>query len=248
MKRLWLIGTMLLLLGACKALKTDFDNTTANTTPELLAGAQAAQSSWNTLNLRGVVMANFEDSSQRISTNIRIESQKQIWINASMIVPIGRAKIDTSGVAFYEVLGKSYYQGDFSAIQKILGVNLGYQALENSLLGRPFLPELLLNARLSKHKSGYQLKARQGKLEFVCRYNQDFLLQYQHVYIGKQQLEVNYFDYQKKSNQWLPMKVNFQAQSHFEQSSLEFNFRNVVVDPPLRFPFQIPKNYTPITP
>jgi hypothetical protein len=68
------------------------------------------------------------------------------------------------------------------------------------------------------------------------------------VYIGKQQLEVNYFDYQKKSNQWLPMKVNFQVQSHFEQSSLEFNFRNVVVDPPLRFPFQIPKNYTPITP
>jgi len=246
MKRLWFIA--ILLLGACKSFKTDFDKTIANSTPELLANAQSAQSSWKTLNLRGAVMANFENSSQRISTNIRIESQKQIWINASMIVPIGRAKIDTSGVAFYEVLGKSYYQGDFSAIQKILGVNLGYQALENSLLGRPFLPELLPNARLTKNKLGYQLKVRQGKLEFVCRYNQDFLLQYQHVYIGKQQLEVNYSDYQKKSNHWLPMKVNFQSQSRLNQSSLEFDFRNAVVDPPLRFPFQIPKNFTPIKP
>ena len=248
MKRLWYVGTMLFLVGACKSFKTDFGNTTANTTSELLVNTQAAQSSWTTLNLRGAVMANFEDSSQRISTNIRIESQKQIWINASMIVPIGRAKIDTSGVAFYEVLGKSYYQGDFSAIQKILGVNLGYQALENGLLGRPFLPELLLNARLTKNKSGYQLKVRQGKLEFVCRYNQDFLLHHQHMYIGKQQLEVNYSDYQKKSNHWLPMKVNFQAQSRLNQSSLEFNFRNAVIDPPLRFPFQIPKNFTPIKP
>lgn len=246
MRRLWFVG--LLLLGACKPLKTDTGATTANSTTELLGKADATHVPWNTLNFRGHVVAQTGDTRQRISTNIRIQSQKQIWINASMIVPLGRAKIDTTGVSFYETIGKSYFQGDFTAIEKLLGIRLGYQALENGLLGRPLLPELLANARLNKRDGGYLLKARRGKLEFVCKYGTDFLLQQQQLRIGKQELVVSYSNHQKTANLWLPMQVNFKAQSPQQEASLSFGFRNAVVDAPLRFPFQIPKDFTPIAP
>ena len=246
MRRLWFV--VLLLFGACKSLKTDAGTMSANSTSELLKSAESTSAPWNTLNLRGHVVAKTDDNRQRISTNIRVESQKQIWINASMIVPLGRAKIDTAGVAFYEVLGKSYFEGDFTAIQNLLGITLKYQALENGLLGRPLLPELLPKARLSKRNGEYELKAKQGKLEFLCTYGQDFLLRQQQVRIGKKQLIVSYADYQKTNDMRLPMEVIFDAQSPQNQASLAFYFRNVVVDAPLRFPFQIPKDFTPLSP
>lgn len=244
MRRLWFV--VLLLLGACKPLKTDTSIKTPGTTSELIGSVKATHTPWTTLNLRGHVVAQKGDTRQRISTNIRIESQKQIWINASMVVPLGRAKIDTKGVAFYEVLGKSYFEGDFTAIQNLLGVELKFQALENGLLGRPLLPELLPKARLSKRNGEYELKTKQGKLEFVCTYGQDFLLRQQQVRIGKQQLVVSYADYQSSNDLTLPMEVVFDVQSPQDQASLAFGFRNVVVDAPLRFPFRIPKDFTPL--
>ena len=246
MRRLWFV--VLLLFGACKSLKTDASMMTANSTSELLKSAESTSAPWNTLNFRGHVVAKTNDNRQRISTNIRVESQNQIWINASMIVPLGRAKIDTAGVAFYEVLGKSYFEGDFTAIQNLLGIALKYQALENGLLGRPLLPEMLPKARLSKRNGEYQLKVKQGKLEFVCTYGQDFLLRQQQVRIDKKQLIVSYADYQKTNDLRLPMGVIFDAQSPQNQASVSFHFRNVVVDAPLRFPFQIPKDFTPLSP
>ena len=89
------------------------------------------------MDLRGSLTARQGDISQRITTTVRISANELIWLNAAVIVPLGRAKIDQSGVAFYEQIGKTFFEGDFSAIEKTLGLTLDYTKSKTACGGFP---------------------------------------------------------------------------------------------------------------
>ena len=103
MRRVLFLGMITLTVNSCGVLRpkptSDIKVTNAK---DLIEQIQTTQSSWNTLDMRGSVTALQGDASQRISTSIRIRANELIWVNAAMIVPVGRAKIDKTGVSFYE--------------------------------------------------------------------------------------------------------------------------------------------------
>ncbi|MEC7659507.1 MAG: DUF4292 domain-containing protein, partial [Bacteroidota bacterium] len=138
MRRVLFLGMIALTVNSCGVLRpkptSDIKVTNAK---DLIEQIQTTQPSWNTLDMRGSVTALQGDASQRISTSIRIRANELIWVNAAMIVPVGRAKIDKTGVSFYEQIGKTFFEGDFSAIEDALGFSLNYAQIENSLRAVP---------------------------------------------------------------------------------------------------------------
>ncbi|MGB1434041.1 MAG: DUF4292 domain-containing protein, partial [Flavobacteriaceae bacterium] len=213
-------------------------------TKELLEQTQLTQPTWETLDLRGSLTARQGDISQRITTTIRISANKLIWLNAAVIVPLGRVKIDQNGVAFYEQIGKTFFEGDFSAIEKMLGLALGYTQIENSLRGVPVIATTARKARFASIKDGYVLKSRQGNLRLSNTYNQQFLMTKQLLTLGKQRLVIHYDDYQQISGQWIPMQISYEGQAKGETVQLEFAFRKAEINSEIRTPFSIPKSYT----
>ena len=117
MRRALFFGTILLIINSCGVLRPKPTGTiSVSNTKELLKQIQSTQPTWKTLDLRGSLTARQGNNSQRINTTIRVSANKLIWLNAAVIVPLGRAKIDQSGVAFYEQIGKTFFEGEFSAV------------------------------------------------------------------------------------------------------------------------------------
>ena len=238
---------ILLIINGCGVLRPKPTNTlSVSSAKELLKQTQLTQPSWETLDLRGSLTARQGDISQRITTTVRISANELIWLNAAVIVPLGRAKIDQSGVAFYEQIGKTFFEGDFSAIEKTLGLALDYTQIENSLRGIPVFATTARKARFASIKDGYVLKSRQGNLRLSNTYNQQFLMTKQLLTLGQQRLVIDYDDYQQVSGQWIPMQVRFEGQAKGETVQLEFAFRKAEVNSEIRTPFSIPKSYTRI--
>ena len=117
MRRFLFLGMIVLIVNSCGVLRpkptSDIKDENAK---KLIDQIQTTQPSWKTLDMRGSVTALQGDASQRITTSIRIRTNELIWVNAAIIVPVGRAKIDKTGVSFYEQIGKTFFEGDFSAI------------------------------------------------------------------------------------------------------------------------------------
>ena len=247
MRRALFFGMTLLIINACGVLRPKPSSTLRiSSAKELLKQTQLTQPTWKTLDLRGSLTARQGDVSQRISTTIRMRANELIWINAAVIVPIGRAKIDQSGVAFYEQIGKTFFEGDFSIIEKTLGLALGYTQIENSLRGVPVFATTARKARFASIKNGYVLKSRQGNLRLSNTYNQQFLMTKQLLTLGQQRLVIHYDDYRQVSGQWIPMQVRYEGQAKGETAQLAFAFRKAEINSEIRTPFSIPKSYTRI--
>jgi len=247
MRRALFFGMILLIINGCSVLRPKPTSTlSVSNTKELLKQTQLTQPTWKTLDLRGSLTARQGDISQRITTSVRISANELIWLNAAVIVPLGRAKIDQDGVAFYEQIGKTFFEGDFSAIEKTLGLALGYTQIENSLRGIPVFATTARKARFASIKDGYVLKSRQGNLRLSNTYNQQFLMTKQLLTLGKQRLVIHYDDYQQVSGQWIPMQVRYEGQAKGETVQLEFAFRKAEINSEIRTPFSIPKSYTRI--
>ena len=247
MHRALFFGMILLIINGCGVLRPKpTSNISASNSKELLKQTQRTQPTWETLDLRGSLTARQGDISQRITTTVRISANELIWLNAAVIVPLGRAKIDQSGVAFYEQIGKTFFEGDFSAIEKTLGLALDYTQIENSLRGVPVIATTARKARFASIKDGYVLKSRQGNLRLSNTYNQQFLMTKQLLTLGKQRLVIHYDDYQQISGQWIPMQISYEGQAKGETVQLEFAFRKAEINSEIRTPFSIPKSYTRI--
>ena len=245
MHRALFFGMILLIINGCGVLRPKpISNISASNSKELLKQTQRTQPTWETLDLRGSLTARQGDISQRITTTVRISANELIWLNAAVIVPLGRAKIDQSGVAFYEQIGKTFLEGDFSAIERTLGLALDYTQIENSLLGVPVIATTARKARFASIKDGYVLKSRQGNLRLSNTYNQQFLMTKQLLTLGKQRLVIHYDDYQQISGQWIPMQVSYEGQAKGETVQLKFAFRKAEINSEIRTPFSIPKSYT----
>ena len=245
MHRALFFGMILLIINGCGVLRPKPTSTiSVSNSKELLKQTQRTQPTWETLDLRGSLTARQGDISQRITTTVRISANELIWLNAAVIVPLGRAKIDQSGVAFYEQIGKTFFEGDFSAIEKTLGLALDYIQIENSLRGVPVIVTTARKARFASIKDGYVLKSRQGNLRLSNTYNQQFLMTKQLLTLGKQRLVIHYDDYQQISRQWIPMQISYEGQAKGETVQLEFAFRKAEINSEIRTPFSIPKSYT----
>ena len=247
MRRALFFWVILLIINSCSVLRPKPTNTiSVSNSKELLKQTQRTQPTWETLDLRGSLTARQGDISQRITTTVRISANELIWLNAAVIVPLGRAKIDQSGVAFYEQVGKTFFEGDFSAVEKTLGLTLDYTQIENSLRGVPVIETTARKARFASIKDGYVLKSRQGNLRLSNTYNQQFLMTKQLLTLSKQRLVIHYGDYQQISGQWIPMQVRYEGQVKGETFQLEFAFRKAEINSEIRTPFSIPKSYTHI--
>ena len=247
MHRVLFFGMMLLVINSCGVLRQKPSSSLGVSNPkELLNQTQLNQPTWRTLDLRGSLTARQGDISQRITTTIRISANEIIWLNAAVIVPLGRAKIDQSGVAFYEQIGKTFFEGDFSAVEQTLGLTLDYTQIENSLRGIPVFATTARKSRFATIKDGYILKSRQGNLRLSNTYNKEFLMTEQLLTIGQQRLDIYYDDYQQISGQWIPMQVRYEGQAKGQMVQLEFSFRKAEVNSEIRTPFSIPRSYTRI--
>ncbi|MEK9739995.1 MAG: DUF4292 domain-containing protein [Flavobacteriaceae bacterium] len=247
---LGLIGWLFIITSSCKSVavlptKTPVKNV------DVSALSAKIKSSYPKVNrMRSRIRVTYDDGSrqQQIVVQLRLESQKNIWLSASMIVPIAKLLITPEKVFFYEKFQKNSFEGKIEEINKMLELSFTYQDVENLLLGIPFLDPGSGRWKQISNPNQYILlpQGKRNGIQPTLFFDPvTFLLTEQRVLIPgtNRNLSIRYLNHTRIEGETLPQKVEITILDGDQIQKLELEFTRIDFPDTLTFPFEIPEGY-----
>jgi len=189
------------------------------------------------------------NSAQSHTINLRIEKDKTIWISATLGVI--RVKITPTSVLFYNKLDHTYFDGDFSLISNLLGIELNFKKIQSLILGEALfdLKNNIYDADI--YENSYLLKPKNQSelLEIFLLFNPT------HFKMNSQQLaqpfkhrmlQIDYENYQLIDKQIWPLNLKIIALENENETTITMEFKSISLNEDLRFPFRIPSGFDEI--
>lgn len=193
---------------------------------------------------------NFDNgkTSQSLTVNLQIEKDKVIWIRGSKFITVFKAKITPTSVSYYSSLAKNYFEGDFTFIEQLLGVEINFEQLQNLFLG-----QALQNLKKEKQKleildNMYILSPEKQ----VSLYDIFYAINPSHFKLNSQiienkekkmRLDIRYFGYNLIEKTIFPEEIKIIANSENKETKIDLVYKSVIFDTTFTPLFQIPKGY-----
>ena len=201
---------------------------------------------FNTLQCKLKVELFQNSKAQSNTVTLRMDRGKTIWISA--FLNMIRVKITPDRVQMYNKIDKTYFDGDFSLIKQLLGIDLDFSNLENLLLGDTFFKHNSSSLNQVKDNTGYTLKPYKldPTLNVLYRINPFyFKMKTQEISHLKEEihLKVNYDDFQEINQQLIPSKMAITINEKQNNTFIKLNLKSVSLNQSIRFPFKLPKGY-----
>lgn len=244
----------LILISGCKTAQkgTSFRNTAALETIIVKEKHTENFSQFNTLETR--LKVRYEDKSQlqNLTVTLRIRKDSIIWLNATVLgIPMARAMIMPGRVSYYEKLNKTYFDGDFALLSKLLGTDLDFYQFQSLLLG-----ESVFDLKANKfdgdiRKGMYRLQSNtvSDLFQAVLLIRPDnFKLAEQQVLQPREGrfFRAQYLSYQTVSGQIFPQIMTWTALDNQEKITIDIEWKEVETNLVLNLPFKIPSGYSEI--
>lgn len=261
MKRYLLLIIAIITLASCTARKKVEQNQPINT-HEVISNNKVFFDSilkkhdFETLKISSQIDADLGRSTPTLDATFYIENNKKVWANLqAFFITVARALATPSGIKAFEKINKTYVDSDFTYINKLLNVNfIDYNALQNLLLGKIFVPVSEANYALTQNASGFNLENinpekvtinnKVNEYKITLNYSSDYLLKQVNIQNinNTDNLQVNYDNYENMEGKFFPKNVKIiikgqkNGQILIENTKFEFS--------KMETPFSIPTNYT----
>jgi hypothetical protein len=240
---------IIVLLYGCgpgKNLTSTFGEIPEMRTKQILKKHIKQHAKFNTLQCKLKIELFQNSKAQSNTVTLRMDRGKTIWINA--FLNMIRIKITPDRVQMYNKIDKTYFDGDFSLIKQLLGIDLDFSNLENLLLGDTFFKHNSSSLNQVKDNSGYTLKPYKldPTLNVLYRINPFyFKMKTQEISHLKEEirLKVNYDDFQEINQQLIPSKMAITINEKQNNTFIKLNLKSVSLNQSIRFPFKLPKGY-----
>lgn len=252
-KHLKYILVLSVFLTSCKSKKVVTNTTVMSmSTKKIIKNHYSNSFDKNTIKAR--LKAKYKDrkSSQSITIKLRMEKDKAIWMSGTILgIPLAKVLITPTRVVYYEKIKKTYFDGDFRLLSNFLGTEVDFEKLQNLLIGQTILN--LKDKRYTSEVEGYSYLVepkRQEELFDILFWlsPSTFKVNKQEVRqtIEQKKLIVSYPEYQKISDEIFPKKINLIAIDKTKRTLLDLEYRSVIFDERVTFPFKIPSGYKEI--
>jgi outer membrane biogenesis lipoprotein LolB len=237
----------------CKSTKsiTSKGKLNANmTAKELILENQTQKARFKTLQAKVKIEYTQDERSEGYTVNLRMEKDKIIWINS--VLGLARVMITPDRVSFYDKINNQYFDGDYSLLSDLLGIDLDFKKVESLLLGEAIYNLEVNKYKLSTQGNSYVLEPKNQLvvLELFFLLNPaHFKMDSQQLYqpLKRRILEIDYKSYQKVNKQILPENLKIIAVEDTDEVSIEMEYRSVSLNEDLHFPFKIPSGFKKIT-
>ncbi|PCJ97673.1 MAG: deoxyuridine 5'-triphosphate nucleotidohydrolase [Flavobacteriaceae bacterium] len=243
---------VVLLVLSCKTNKiiTNGNVDESLSSKKIIKNHYSSQLNYKTIS--GKMRIDYSDgvSSKGISVSLRMEKDKAIWFSA----PLGIVKvyITPDRVSFYNKMENQYFDGNFTYLSNLLGTELDFEKIQNLLLGHA-----IFDLRTEKYDttiSGdnkYELKPKEVRELFKTLFQiepQNFKMATQQIAQPWENrlLEIRYKTYQIIDKKVFPNEINIVAIQDDEQTTIEIEYRNIVFNRTMNFPYKIPKGFKEI--
>jgi hypothetical protein len=193
---------------------------------------------------------NFDNgkTNQSLNVNLQIEKDKVIYIKGTKFITVFKAKITPNSVSYYSPYAKNYFEGDFSLLEKLLGVEINFDQLQNLFLGQSLLNVKSEKQQLEIVTNKYVLyPEKQSSL-----FNIFFTINPSHFKLDEQsivnaskklRLDIQYSGYNFIQKTIFPENIMIVAKSENTTTNIDLIYKSVVFDIPLNNSFEIPNGY-----
>ncbi len=252
MKKSFYLFILVLLTISCKTSKIKNNNIAKLPTKTIITKNKKA--AFNKTNLRASLMVKYKGNNEfpNIKTSLRIAKDSIIWLSFSKLgFPIAKAIITHNEIKFYEKISKTYFIGDFELISNWLGTSFDFDMIQNLFFGEP-LVDLKKDKYQSKIvNSSYKINPKnQNPLFDIFLWidpNTFKLSKEEIIQASKnQKLTIDYKDFQEYDGSLFPKGFVIKAVDKKRKTHIDVNYKNVIFESPLRFPFKIPNGYSNI--
>lgn len=251
-KRSVIFIVFLVLTISCKSSKTSSATITSLSAKKIIKRNNEVKFDKESLKANLSIKYSGKAELPNLKASLRIVKDSIIWISVSKFsIPLAKVIITQNQVQFYEKLSKTYFIGDFKLIREWIGVELDFSKVQNLFLGEP-----LLNLNKDKYEvdiqeNEYILEPKKENPIYDILFWIDpgnFKLSREELKNPnkEQSLSIEYKDYINLENSLFPKGFLVRADDGENETKIEINYRNVVFNTTLRFPFKIPNGYKEI--
>lgn len=189
-----------------------------------------------------------EKQSQNVTAEIKIKKDEQILVSVRFLgITMAKALITPTKVSYYEKLGGTYYEGDFTALSQLLGTDLDYNKVQNLILGRAIdnLKEGKYTETLADQVYRLdEISDANTKKSFYIDAN-NYLMNKQEVSQIKEErmIQVVYSNKKEFKEMSLPLTINIDSQQKKGKVEIKLEYSNLNFNEELSFPYSVPNDY-----
>jgi hypothetical protein len=256
MKSLKYALILLLIITACKSNKTVVEtsmNLKKMASRKIVKKHLANEFTANTLDSKIKVRYTNNRGSQRkrhqLTVRLRMIKDSVIWMRGNKAITVFKAKITPDSFGFYSPVSKEYFEGDYSLLERLLGVNLTFAQLQDLLLGKSIFDMKGKRFDSEVADNSYKLtpKVQERLFDVFFKVNpKHFKLD--QLFLEneekKQTLRINYNKYDKLKDDLIPTRVEINAtEGEDAYTWINMEYRSLKLNEPVKLPFRIPSGY-----
>ncbi len=239
---------LLLILTSCGGSKFA---TKAESLPikEVVNLHKAAFPKFETLAGRVQLSYETETKGQRVTVSIRMEKDKTIWVKASLLgITLAKVFITPESVSYYETIGRTYFEGDFSLLGEWIGTPINFQQAQDLLLGHSIFTLNPSEYSSEIFQNKFKIQPKKQQRNFI----HSLFLNPENFKVASETLSqpdfdrilnIRYGDYQLIQGQYFPTDISIVNSEAQEQTKIELIYKKIDLNVDISFPFDIPSGY-----
>ncbi|MGB0948936.1 MAG: DUF4292 domain-containing protein, partial [Marinirhabdus sp.] len=173
----------------------------------------------------------------------------KIWVKASILgITLAKALITPNRVRYYETVGNTYFEGNFSLLSHWLGTHITFEKAEAILLGQSIFN--LTEGRFTSEATaaGYKIVPETQPENFIYGLTlnaENFKVRSETVsQPAENRLTVlRYTGYGAINGTVFPKTVAVQSSKNGERTNVGITYRKIETNVPVGFQYSVPKGY-----
>lgn len=216
--------------------------------------AQPDEVDFNYLKIKSKVAFSSPEFSQTFPATIHVKKDSIIWISVAVGLEVARGIITPDSAVFLDRLNRNIYQFSYPELSKFMGFDVSYELVQALMVGN--MPIYVREEDVVTETGGFiTVKQNVGELE-VENTIDELINKLTRVLAQREntpnRLIITYADFTNTENGKIPQRISTLVEKitpevgvptsiTIEHNKFEFLERD------LRFPFSIPKSYTPVS-
>lgn len=216
--------------------------------------AQPDELDFNYLKIKSKIAFSSPDFSQTFPATIQVKKDSIIWVSVAIGLEVARGIITPNSAIFLDRLNRNVYQFDYQELSEFMGFNVSFDLVQALLVGN--MPIYVRDEDVVSENGGFiTVKQNVGELEVentIDAFKNKLTRVLAQRSNAPNRLIITYADFTKTENGEIPQRIETRVEKlstateattsiNIEHNKFEFLERD------LRFPFSVPKSYTPVS-
>lgn len=216
--------------------------------------AQPDELDFNYLKIKSKVAFSSPDFSQTFPATIQVKKDSIIWVSVAVGLEVARGIITPDSAIFLDRLNRNVYQFGYQELSEFMGFNISFDLVQALLVGN--MPIYVRDEDVVTENGGFiTVKQNVGELEVentIDAFKNKLTRVLAQRANAPNRLVITYADFTKTENGEIPQRIETRVEKlavetetttsiNIEHNKFEFLERD------LRFPFSVPKSYTPVS-